>query len=209
MPVAKEARSPPSPPCRSAFRRPAQGARSDSARPDRGGHRKHYQGLFDSGEREFPAAQRSSAIELGAVDLEERADPYVDLLAGSFRERVWAARLVGHQDGPADIGVLAVLAQDSDGFLSRAAAAAGAARLVARDEGGELARSVLRRNIANPRGCRCPLPSCASWPMRLRDRSWLTSAWRSFGSTRWPRFERRLTEESERALSSRGGSPIP
>ena len=114
--------------------------------------------LFDSGDQILGRAT-ILAIELGAVDLEQRADPYVDLLAGSFRERVWAARLAGHKDRPVDVGVLAVLAQDSSPFV-RAAAAAGVARLVARNEGGELARAVLRGSIAD-RGLQVPLAVAA------------------------------------------------
>jgi hypothetical protein len=94
------------------------------------------------------------AIELGAIDLERGADPYVELLAGEHPERVWAAHIAARLARAPDVGVLAVLAEDRHPAV-RAAAAAGLAHLVAANQGGELARSALTRS-ADDRGVWVP-----------------------------------------------------
>ncbi len=83
------------------------------------------------------------ALALGAIDVEQSADPYVELLAGEHHERVWAAHVATRLAQYRDVGVLAVLCQDRHPSV-RAAAAAGLARLCASGEGGSMALSALR-----------------------------------------------------------------
>jgi hypothetical protein len=82
------------------------------------------------------------ALALGAIDVEQSADPYVELLTGEHQKRVWAAHVATRLAHDRDVGVLVVLCDDSHPSV-RAAAAAGLARLVADGKGGGLALSAL------------------------------------------------------------------
>jgi hypothetical protein len=97
--------------------------------------------LFEPGEGLIGRAT-ILALGLGAIDVEQSADPYVELLAGEHRKRVWAAHVATRLARDRDVGVLAVLCDDSHPSV-RAAAAAGLAQLFADGKGGSLGRSAL------------------------------------------------------------------
>lgn len=104
--------------------------------------------LFEPGDQ-LTGRATILAMELGAIDLEDSPDPYLDLLTGEYRQRIWAANIAARLGRLPDFGVLVALTDDAHPAV-RAAAAAGLAYHAASGDGGELVLSALRRSISDP-----------------------------------------------------------